>query len=335
MKRGPRPIIGMTMGDAAGVGPEIIVKALAQNEVWNICRPVVIGDLDVIADANERTHTGLHLHGVSQIEDARFATGSVEVLDLRNINLKELIMGKPQAMAGKASFEYVRKAVDLALDHTIDAITTAPLSKEALNLAGYHYPGHTEILADLTGSSEYAMMFFAGSLRVILVTIHMSLIKACAAINKHVVFKTIRLGEQTLRRIGFETPRIAVAGLNPHASEGGLFGDEEEKEISPAVADAKRIGLDVSGPYSADTVYYRAVNGEFDLVVAMYHDQGCIPIKLVGFNVGVNVTVGLPIIRTSPDHGTAYRRAGLRLGTADPQSLTEALKLATKLADRR
>ncbi len=249
------PIIGITMGDAAGIGPEIIVKALAKNEVWDLCRPVVIGDIGVISDVMKCTRIEVDVRSVDKIENIRFEQGVVDVVDLHNIDLKTLTMGKPQAMAGRASFEYVEKAVDLALSHVIDAVTTAPISKKALNLAGYHYPGHTEILADLTGSSDYAMMFFAGSLRTILTTIHMSLIQACALIKKDNVLKTIKLGDQTLKRLGFEKPRLAVAGLNPHASEEGLFGDEEEKEISPAIDTARGFGLDVSGPYSADTIF--------------------------------------------------------------------------------
>lgn len=328
-----KPIVGVTMGDAAGIGPEIIAKAMSQESVWDVCRPVVIGDADVLNVSLDVAGAKLHIRRISEIADAEFRRGCIDVLDLKNIDMKTLVMGKPQAMAGKASYEYIRKAVDLALDHKIDAITTAPISKEALNLAGYHYPGHTEILASLTGTKEYAMMFFAGELRVILVTIHLSLVEACSTIRKDLVLRTIELGDQTLKKLGVSAPRIAVAGLNPHASEGGLFGVEESKEIIPAMEVARRSGLAVSGPYPADTVFYRAKNGEFDLVVAMYHDQGCIPIKLIGFDIGVNVTVGLPIVRTSPDHGTAYRRAGLGLGTASPQSIMEAIKLASRLVE--
>jgi 4-hydroxythreonine-4-phosphate dehydrogenase len=237
-------------------------------------------------------------------------------------------------MCGKASFEYIGKTVELALGHRIDAVTTAPISKEALSLAGYNYPGHTEIFAELTRSREYAMMFFTKGLRVILATIHVRLTEACRLIKKERILTTVRLGEETLRKLGLEAPRIAVAGLNPHASERGLFGDEESKEIGPAIDEAKKMGFNISGPYSPDTVFFRAIKGEFDLVVAMYHDQACIPMKLVGFDRGVNVTVGLPIVRTSPDHGTAYGRAGLKLGTANPQSMIEAIKLASRLAEK-
>jgi 4-hydroxythreonine-4-phosphate dehydrogenase len=329
-----KPIIGITLGDPAGIGPEIVIKAVAQKSINDTCKPLVIGDVEMIRESLKVARTKLSIHGIKNVEEALYTFGTIDVLDLNNINLMELIMGRPQAMTGRASFEYIKKAVELALEGKIDAITTAPISKEALHLAGINYPGHTEILADLTDERDFAMMFIAGSLRVILVTIHLSLLEACNLIKKDQILKTIRLGYQTLKKLGIETPKIAVAGLNPHASEGGLFGVEESEEIKPAIDAAREEGLDVFGPFPPDTVFFRAMNGEFDLVVAMYHDQGCIPIKLIGFNIGVNVTVGLQIVRTSPDHGTAYKRAGLKLGTGDPQSLIEAIKLAIQLTEK-
>jgi len=327
-----KPIIGITMGDAAGIGPEIINKALSLEDIYRICRPIVIGDAKVLADAQKVAHTSLKIRSIKHLSEAAFGYGTVDVLDLQNIKLEELKMGKPQAMAGKASFEFIKKAVELALKGEIQAITTAPISKEALNLAGYRYPGHTEILAELTCSKEYAMMFIARSLRVILVTTHVPLMEVCNLIKKERVLATIKLAHQTLQKLEIINPRIAVAGLNPHAGEGGLFGSEEINEIKPAVDTARNSGFNVVGPLPADTVFYRARKGQFDVVVAMYHDQGCIPIKLLGFETGVNITVGLPIVRTSVDHGTAYRRAGLRLGTGNPASLIEAIKLASKLS---
>ncbi|MHA1937648.1 MAG: 4-hydroxythreonine-4-phosphate dehydrogenase PdxA [Candidatus Thorarchaeota archaeon] len=326
-----RPILGITMGDAAGIGPEIINKALSSDNVHRICRPLVIGDAEVLDDAQKVARTSLELRLIEDVSDASFLRGELDVLDLNNIDLEELKMGQPQLMTGKASYEYISKVVDLALGGEIQGITTAPISKEALNMAGYGYPGHTEILAELTGTRDYAMMFVAGPLTVILATIHVALRDACDLINIEDLLTTIRLGNQTMRRFGVEEPRIAIAGLNPHAGEEGLFGDEEIKIIKPAVDLAISQGLNVKGPFPADTLFYRAKNGEFDIVVAMYHDQGCIPIKLLGFDIGVNITVGLPIIRTSVDHGTAYRRAGLRLGTGNPSSLITALKIASKL----
>jgi 4-hydroxythreonine-4-phosphate dehydrogenase len=327
-----KPIIGITMGDAAGIGPEIINKALSLEEIYQICRPVVIGDADVLAEAQEVAGTNISINKIRELSDASFIHGVMDVLDLDNIELENLRMGKPQKMTGRASFEYIEKAIELAMKGDIQAITTAPISKEALHLAGYNYPGHTEILAEHTNTKDYGMMFIAGPLRTILVTIHVSLREACDLITREQVLSSIKLAYETLKKFGFEDPRIAVAGLNPHASEGGLFGSEDLNEIKPAVDSAIKLGINAVGPLPADTLFYRAKNGGFDIVVAMYHDQGCIPIKLLGFEIGVNITVGLPIIRTSVDHGTAYRRAGLRLGTGNPASLIEAIKLAVKLS---
>ena len=320
------------MGDAAGIGPEIIDKALSLEEIYRICRPMVIGDAKVLDDARKVARTSLKIRPVKRVADASFLHGVVDVLDLNNIRLEDLKMGQPQAMAGKASYEYVAKAIELALKGEIHGIATAPISKEALNMAGYDYPGHTEILAELTGTEEYAMMFVAGPLKVILATIHVSLREACDLIKEESLLTIIKLAHQTMQRFGIGEPRIAVAGLNPHAGEGGLFGREDIEEIKPAVDSARGLGLNAVGPLPADTLFHRAKQGEFDIVVAMYHDQGCIPIKLLGFDIGVNITVGLPIIRTSVDHGTAYGRAGLRLGTGSPSSLIMAIKLASKLA---
>jgi 4-hydroxythreonine-4-phosphate dehydrogenase len=327
-----RPIIGITMGDAAGIGPEIVLKALSKHEIHKICRPVVIGDAKVLDRTQEVAGTSLEIRSIRHVDNSLFICGVVDVFDLSNIVSKKLKMGKPQAMAGRASYEYIIKAIDLALKREIHAISTAPISKEALGMAGYDYPGHTEILAERTRTEEFAMAFVAQSLRVILVTTHVPLRKACDLINKVSVFKTIKLANLLMQKLAVKQPRIGVAGLNPHAGEGGLFGYEDIEEIRPAVMLARKQGFNAMGPLPADTLFHRARKGEFDIVVAMYHDQGCIPIKLFGFSIGVNVTVGLPIVRTSVDHGTAYRRAGLKLGTADPRSLVEAVKLACMLA---
>jgi len=338
-----KPVIGITMGDAAGIGPEIIAKALSLMEIYEICRPVVIGDANVMREGIKVAHVQLKINSIKEVSDARFEYGMIDVLDLKNIKINELKMGKPQAMAGKASVEYIERAVELALRGEIHAIATAPISKEAINMAGYKYAGHTELLAHLTGTKNYAMMLIAGPLRVIHVTTHISISEVPKMIKKERVLKTIRLAYDVMRRLGFSNPRIAVAGLNPHCGEGGLFGREEVEEITPAVESARKMGLNVVGPLPADTVFVRARGGEFDIVVAMYHDQGHIPIKMLGLEWdeakrrwvsvgGVNVTVGLPIIRTSVDHGTAYGKAGRREGTANPQSLIESIKMAAKLA---
>jgi len=304
-------------------------------DVFRICRPVVIGDADAMREGLKVAHLQLDVHPIKHLSEAKFQYGSIDILDLKNIKIEELKMGQPQPMAGKAAVEYVQRAVELALAGEIHAIATAPLNKAAMNMAGYEYAGHTEIIAELTKTKEYSMMLVAGDLRVIHVTTHVSLKKACDLVRRDKVFTSIRLADEAMKGLGIEKPRIAVAGLNPHAGEGGLFGKEEEEEIEPAIKKAKELGIDITGPYPADTVFLRAKNDEFDVVVAMYHDQGHIPVKILGFETGVNVSVGMPIIRTSVDHGTAYRRAGLRLGTADPRSLIEAIKLAAKMAQTR
>ncbi|MBS7651039.1 4-hydroxythreonine-4-phosphate dehydrogenase PdxA, partial [Candidatus Bathyarchaeota archaeon] len=293
MDRGEfRPVIGITMGDAAGIGPEIIDKALSKEEFYRIARPLVIGDAAVLADALKVAKVNVKIRPVNSSSSAKFEIGTIDVIDLKNINLSELKMGQVQAMAGKAAVEYVKKAVEMALKGEIDAIVTAPLNKEAMNLAGYDYAGHTEILADLTRTENYAMMLVAGKLRVVHVTTHMSMLQACASIKKERVLTTIRLTYEAVQRLGIPNPKIAVAGLNPHAGEGGLFGDEELKEISPAIEEARRMGIAAIGPMPPDTVFLRASRGEYDAVVAMYHDQGHIPVKMLGFESGVNVTVG-------------------------------------------
>lgn len=330
-----KPIVGITMGDAAGIGPEIIVKALSLREIYDLCRPLVIGDLGTMETGREVARSNIKLRAISRPSEAAFRFGVIDVLDLKNIDVARLRMGEPQAMAGKASYEYIAKAVDLALKGEIHAIATAPINKKALNLAGYEFAGHTEILAHLTGCKEYVMMLYTSTLKVSHVSTHVSLRRACELVTKDRVLRTIKLTYNALRDFGIEDPKIAVAGLNPHAGEEGLFGSEEIEEIAPAIEEAKKLGIKASGPYPPDSVFMRAEKGEFDAVVAMYHDQGHIAVKMHSFMSGVNVTIGLPIIRTSVDHGTAYRRAGLRLGTADPGSLIEAIKLAAKMAEKK
>ncbi|MGQ9584745.1 MAG: 4-hydroxythreonine-4-phosphate dehydrogenase PdxA [Anaerolineae bacterium] len=323
------------MGDPAGVGPEITVMALADEAVQKSCRPLVIGDAATMRAAVEIVGFEQEVVAVQDPSQARFAPGSIEVLDLANVDLPRLNRGQVDPMAGKAAYEYVRKAVELALAGQIEAVVTAPLNKEALNAAGYHYSGHTEILADLCGSKDVAMMLVSGTLRVSHVSTHVSLREACDRVRKARILKVIQLTHEALLRMGIENPHVAVAGLNPHASDGGLFGREEMEEIEPAVKAAQALGLQVTGPLPADTVFYRAVKGQeigrspFDAVVAMYHDQGHIPIKLLGLFEGVNVTLGLPIVRTSVDHGTAFGKAGK--GTASPISLIEAIRLAVRM----
>lgn len=326
-----RPIIGLTMGDPAGIGPEVILKSLAQHKIHKICRPIVIGDANTIRHNLGILNLDIEIRVVSKVNEAHFAPRIVNVFDLMNVDLHELEPGITSGMAGKAAVEAITKAVELSMKKEIDAIATAPLNKEAMFMAGYKYPGHTEILADLTQTKDFSMMLVTENLKVIHVSTHVSLAEAITRVKTERIRTVIQIAQDTLTRMKLANPKIAVAGLNPHASEGGLFGNEELAEIIPAIEDARKSGIQVSGPYPPDTVFYRASKGEFDIVVVMYHDQGHIPIKLMGFDTGVNVTVGLPIIRTSVDHGTAFDIA--YQGKADESSMIEAIELAAKMVE--
>lgn len=330
-----RPIVGITMGDAAGIGPEIIVKALIRPEVYRICRPVVIGDSKLLARAAELTGSPVTIRTVSGVNEGRFAPGTVDCVDL-DLLPADLPCGRVSPFAGNAAFQFVRKAVTLAQNRQIDAICTAPLNKEALHQGGHQYPGHTEILADLTGTEDYSMMLSTPSLKVIHLTTHVGLLRAIEMIDAERTYKVIRLAHDTLFRAGIECPRIAVCGINPHAGENGLFGNgEEETKLAPGITRARSEGIDASGPYPADTLFYRAVRGDFDMVVACYHDQGHAPVKVLGIEAGVNITVGLKggLIRTSVDHGTAFDIAGT--GAADERGMLEAIRMAAELAPKR
>ena len=341
-----RPILALTMGDAAGIGPEICAKALSVEEIYEICRPLVVGDLGAMRMGAEVGGVRLGLNPVEGVQDALFEWGAIDVLDLGNIDVEDLVMGVPQAMAGRASVEYVVRAAEMAMAGDVDAVVTAPLNKEAMNMAGFPYAGHTELLAELSGTRDYAMMLLAGSLRVVHVTTHVPLREVPDLITRDRVLQKIRIAERAARALGVERPRIAVVGLNPHSGEGGMFGREEIEAITPSIDDARGLGLDVEGPIPADTVYGKAAGGAYDIVVAMYHDQGHIPVKLAGFKweadeggwgsvSGVNVTVGLPFIRTSVDHGTAYGKAGRREGTANPESMMDAMRIAVRMVEAR
>lgn len=328
-----RPIIAITMGDAAGVGPEVVVKALAKPSVYESCRPFVIGDLARLARAVSLTGVNLSLRAVSGPSSATYSPGEVSCVDLGLIPA-DLPFGVLSPVAGDAAFRYIERAVALAMSGEVDAICTAPLNKAALHAGGHVYPGHTEILADLTGTPEVSMMLSAPSLRVIHCTTHLGLIDAVARIEPGLVERTIVRAHSTLVKSGIAAPRIAVCGINPHAGENGLFGyGEEESKVAPGVAAARTAGIDAIGPLPADTVFFRAVRGDFDAVVAMYHDQGHCPVKVLGLDAGVNITVGLPVIRTSVDHGTAFDIAGT--GVAEEGSMLEALRQAAELAPTR
>ena len=320
------------MGDAAGIGPEVTMKALADPEMYAICRPVVIGDAKILERANKVVNTSLTLNRISQPSHANYSFGTVDCIDL-DLLPNDLPFGQLSSAAGDAAFRFVERAIHLAMNGDIEAICTAPLNKEAMHLGGHFYPGHTEILAELTNTPDFAMMLTARSLRVIHVTTHIGLIDAVNAITPERVYRVIKLADSTLRKAGFTRPRIAVCGINPHAGEHGLFGHgEDEEKVLPAVERAQSEDIDAQGPLPADTVFFRAGRGDFDAVVAMYHDQGHAPVKVLGLEAGVNITVGLPIIRTSVDHGTAFDIAGK--GIADADSMKEAIRQAALLAPK-
>jgi len=331
-----KPIIAITMGDPAGAGPELAIKALRRKRLYSEAQLLLIGDLRVFERAAKIVGASeIRLMKTSDATKLLDSPKVANVLDLKNADPAKIVYGKPSSLGGKASYEAVVRAVELALDGRVHAIVTAPISKESLNLAGYHYPGHTELLAELTRAKDVKMMLVAGDLRVVHVTTHVSLRKAIDMIKRDRVLKTIRLVNSALiEYFDIPRPRIAVAGLNPHAGESGLFGDEEIKEIKPAIEAASAEGINASGPYPPDSIFYRAYHDKtFDAVVAMYHDQGHIAVKMIGFMHGINLTLGLPIIRTSPDHGTVWDKAGK--GIADESATLEAIKLAIKLAKRK
>ena len=324
-----RPVIAITMGDAAGVGPEIIMKALAHGPLYATCRPLVVGDADRLRRAGEIARVGLGVEAVADPNAAAFVSGRVDCLDLGLIP-SDLPFGRISGLAGDAAYRYVARAVVLVKEGRADAICTAPLNKEALQAGGHRFPGHTEVLAHLTGTPEVSMMLVAPRLRVIHVTTHVGLLDAIERIEPGLVERTIARGHRVLTQMGVADPRIGVCGINPHAGEGGLFGREDALVLRPAIDALVAEGLDVSGPLPADTVFVRAARGEFEAVVAAYHDQGLVPVKLLAFGRAVNVTLGLPFVRTSVDHGTAFDIAGA--GTADAGSLLEAMKLAAALS---
>ena len=327
-----RPTIAITMGDAAGIGPEIIMKALAHSALYECCRPVVIGDAARLRAAGSLLGSTLAVRGLRALEEAAFTPGAADCIDLPVIPAG-LPWGRLSPVAGDAAFRFIQAATRLAMDGSIDAICTAPINKEALHAGGHRYPGHTELLAELTGTPEVSMMLIAPNLRVIHVTTHIGLIDAIARIEPGLVNRTIARGREVLVRAGIVRQKIGVCGINPHAGEHGLFGHgEEEEKIVPAVESCRNRGWNVEGPLPADSLFFRAARGDFDLVVAMYHDQGHSPVKVLGLDAGVNITIGLPVIRTSVDHGTAFDIAGT--GKADERSLLEALRQAIELTPR-
>lgn len=338
------PIVSISMGDPAGIGPEITVMALSEPSVYQRCRPMVVGDAGVMAKAVELLHAGLKINAIHEVKAARFEYGTIDVYDLANVDVDKLEYGVVSAMCGHAAFEAVRTNIELALRHEVDATVTAPINKEAIHVAGHNFSGHTEIYAHFTNTKNYAMLLADESLRVIHVSTHVSLREACDRAKKERVLNVIGLLHDACRQFGIEHPRLAVAGLNPHSGENGLFGREEIDEIIPAIEAARAKGYEVEGPVPPDTIFAKAVQGKFDGCVAMYHDQGHIPFKLVGFKwnnekqkmdsvKGVNITLGLPIIRTSVDHGTAFEIAGR--GIASPDAMLISIDYALKMAQNR
>ncbi|TDT62791.1 4-hydroxythreonine-4-phosphate dehydrogenase PdxA [Fonticella tunisiensis] len=316
-------LIGITMGDPAGVGPEVTLKAITSKHSFK-AQYVIYGSVKVIEYYRNLLGIELPVNKISRAGD--YKGGRINVIDVVDIAMEDFEIGKVSPKCGDAAFRYVEAAVKDALEGDIRAVVTAPLNKEALHLGGHNFDGHTEIFAKLTNTSKYSMMLFGGPLKVIHVSTHTSLRNACDRVKKERVFDVINLANDTLKKMGIKEPRIAVAGLNPHAGESGIFGDEEIKEITPAIEMARENGINAEGPVPPDTVFLKAVKGKYDIVVVMYHDQGHIPVKLLGFDTGVNMTVGLPIIRTSVDHGTAFDIAGK--GIADEKSMIEAMKTA-------
>jgi 4-hydroxythreonine-4-phosphate dehydrogenase len=339
-----KPIIGITMGDPASIGPEIAVKALLNEKIHAICRPLIVGDAGVFNDIINRLKLPATINAITKVADAAFKPGTIDVFDLKNVDLGQLQFGEISAMAGGASFEAVKKVIELALAGDVDATVTGPINKKSINEAGHHFAGHTEIYAHYTGTRKYAMLLVEENMRVIHVSTHVSLREACDLVKKDRIIQVIELLHNGILQLGATNTKIGVAGLNPHAGDSGLFGTEDDGEIKPAVEEARKMGYDVDGPVPADTLFSKAATGTYGGVVAMYHDQGHIPFKLTGFKwnaekkqmdsvKGVNITMGLPIIRTSVDHGTAFEIAGK--GIASPDAMVLAIEAAVQLSKYR
>ena len=338
-----KKIIGITMGDPAGIGPEISIKAFNKPELYERCQPLLVGDASVLTYyLKEHPELNLAVNLIQNPKDGKYEYGTIDLIDLAVVDMADFEIGQVSTTGGDAAFQYVKKVIELALAKEIDATVTNPLNKEAMNAAGHHYAGHTEIYADLTGTDKYTMMLADGNLRVVHVSTHVSLREACDRATKERVLDVIRIADKACKNLGIKNPRVAVAGLNPHCGENGLFGREEIEQINPAVEAAKAEGINVEGSLPADTLFSKANGGMYDIVVAMYHDQGHIPLKLLGFVYdqekgawqavqGVNITLGLPIIRASVDHGTAFDQAGN--WTASELSLENAIDYAIRLAE--
>lgn len=336
-----KPVIGITMGDPAGIGPEIALKAFGSGKVYDQCSPLIIGDAKIMEQTRSHLKSDLRINPVKAVEDARFEPGTVDVYDLDHPGIEDIKPGVISPIAGNAAFDAVVTAISLAMEGKLDATVTGPIHKKSINEAGHHFAGHTEIYAHYTGTAKYGMLLVEENFRVIHVSTHVSLRKACDLVKKQRVLEVIRLLDSGLNQLGIQNGRIGVAGLNPHAGDSGLFGDEEITEIIPAIEEAVAHGFTVEGPVPPDTMFSKAITGYYDGCVAMYHDQGHIPFKLAGFKwdnkehkmesvKGVNITLGLPIIRTSVDHGTAFDIAGRNI--ASPDAMLLAIDYAVRLA---
>ncbi|WP_186431256.1 4-hydroxythreonine-4-phosphate dehydrogenase PdxA [Clostridium sp. BSD9I1] len=315
-------LIGITMGDPAGIGPEIILKALEEEKELRK-KSVIFGSYKVLNYYKELLNINTDINIINEINE--FDDKAINIINVIDLDISDFKIGEVSPICGEAAYRYIERAMEDAKGGQIKAVTTAPLNKEALHLGGHNYAGHTEIFAKLTDTKKYAMMLTSEKFRVIHVSTHVSLREACDRVKRDRILDVIMLAEDTLKKMGIKNPQIAVSGLNPHAGESGLFGREEVEEIIPAVNEAIRLGFNVEGPVPPDTVYLKAKQGKYDVVIAMYHDQGHIPMKMLAFDTGVNITVGLPIIRTSVDHGTAFDIAGK--GIAKGDSMIEALKM--------
>ena len=325
------PIIGITMGDPTGIGPEIVVKALSTDEPFQCCRPVVFGDQEALSRAGRIQNLSVSLEAIDRIPQDGYVPGKIFFFPLSQLASTSLRFGQPDRACGEAMVKYIEEAVKRVRSGELNAITTCPINKKAMNEAGYSFPGHTELLAHLTGAPAVAMMFLGPKWRIVLVTIHLPLKDVSGWISKDRILRTLRLADEGMKKhFGIPQPKIAVLGLNPHSGEEGLLGEEEEREIIPAIAEAQLLGMNVEGPFPADSFFNVSGRHDFDVVLSMYHDQGLIPVKMFGFRESVNFTLGLPFIRTSVDHGTAYDIAGK--GIADPTNLVKAILAAANLS---
>ena len=328
---GKKPAIAITMGDPCGIGPEVVVKAMADPRVYETCRPLVVGNVYAMEQAVSLIGATMTVKEATDPTQSGMEPGVIEVVDVHNLNPEDITVGEINPTCGKAAMEWVTRAGELAMEGVVDALATAPLNKEAASLAGYKSIGHMELLQDLSNTKLVATMLMAKNLRVVHLSTHRSLSLACELVKKDRILDYLRLTHESFVRYGFEKPRIGTAALNPHGSDGGLLGDEERLEITPAIEAAQSEGIDATGPVPADIVFHQAIQGQYDAVLCMYHDQGHIPVKVYGFEESITANLGLPFVRTSVDHGTAFDIAGQ--GIASHESMLESIRLAVALAE--